>query len=317
MKKIIITGASGLVGSTLINTIIDKKNIIIAVDNLSGGKIRFLKNYIKKNKIRFLNEDISKKKLSKNFYKNINKIKFDEVWLLAANSDIKKGILDPNVDFNNTYLTTFNFLNNIEKYLKKNCKIIFTSSSAVYGENKNFTLLKENTGPQTPVSNYGSMKLASEAYITHFAFKNKLIYQIYRLPNVIGKNITHGIFYDMRKKFLNKKKIVKVLGDGNQKKPYMYCNDLIKILLNNKKDKSSIMNIGQKDNGITVKQILLLFKKHLKSKKKVKFGKTKYGWIGDVPRYKLNNTLIKKNNLLPKNFSNSLKSAKKTVKDIL
>ena len=82
-------------------------------------KLDFLKNLLKNNKIKFLN-DISKKKLSKNFYKNINKIKFDEVWLLAANSDIKKGILDPNLDFNNTYLTTFNFLNNIENYLKKN-----------------------------------------------------------------------------------------------------------------------------------------------------------------------------------------------------
>ena len=64
---------------------------------------------------------------------------------------------------------------------------------------------------------------------------------------MIGKNITHGIFYDMRKKFLNKNKIVKVLGNGNQKKPYMYCNDLIKILLNNKKNKSCIMNIGQNE----------------------------------------------------------------------
>ena len=217
MKKIIITGASGLVGSTLINSIIDKKNKIIAIDNLSGGKIKYLKNFIKNNKIKFINEDISKKKLSNNFFQQINKIKFDEVWLLAANSDIKKGILDPNVDFKNTYLTTFNFLNNIQNYLKKSCKIVFTSSSAVYGENKSYALLKENTGPHTPVSNYGSMKLASEAYITHFAFKNKLIYQIYRLPNVIGKNITHGIFYDMRKKFLNRSKIVKVLGNGNQK----------------------------------------------------------------------------------------------------
>ena len=294
MKKIIITGASGLVGSTLINSIIDKKNKIIAIDNLSGGKIKYLKNFIKNNKIKFINEDISKKKLSKNFYQQINKIKFDEVWLLAANSDIKKGILDPNVDFKNTYLTTFNFLNNIQNYLKKSCKIVFTSSSAVYGENKNYALLKENTGPHTPVSNYGSMKLASEAYITHFAFKNKLIYQIYRLPNVIGKNITHGIFYDMRKKFLNRSKIVKVLGNGNQKKPYMYCDDLIKILLNNKKNKSCIMNIGQNDNGISVKQILRLFQKQIQSKKKIEYGKNKYGWIGDVPRYKLNNSLIKK-----------------------
>ena len=90
MKKIIITGASGLVGSTLINSIIDKKNKIITIDNLSGGKIKYLKNFIKNNKIKFINEDISKKKLSKNFYKQINKIKFDEVWLLAANQILKK-----------------------------------------------------------------------------------------------------------------------------------------------------------------------------------------------------------------------------------
>lgn len=317
MKKIIITGASGLVGSTLINSIVGKKTLIFAIDDLSGGKLGFIKNFILENKIKFINEDISKKKLSKKFYIKVNKLKFDEVWLLAANSDIKKGILNPNVDFNNTYLTTFNFLNNIKNNLKKNCKIIFTSSSAVYGNHKNRILLKENFGPQTPVSNYGSMKLASEAYITHFAFKNKFIYKIYRLPNVIGKNITHGIFYDMRKKFINKTKVVNVLGDGNQKKPYMYCEDLIKILLKDKKNKSSIINVGQNDNGITVKQILQLFKKHLRSRKTIKFGKTKYGWIGDVPNYRLNNSLIKKNNLFPKNFLNSFNSAKRTIKNIL
>ena len=317
MKTILITGAAGLIGSTLINKIKNNQNIIIAIDDLSGGNIDFLKTLIFKRKIIFINEDVSKKKFNKKFTNKIKNFKFDEVWLLAANSDIQKGVLDSHVDFKNTYLTTFNFLNNIEKNLKKNCKIIFTSSSAIYGENKNKNLLKENNGPFTPVSNYGSMKLASEAYITHFAHKKKLIYQIYRLPNVIGENITHGIFYDMRKKFLNSKKIVKVLGNGNQKKPYMYCKDIIEIFLNNKKNKSSIMNIGQNDNGITVKQIVNLFKKHLKSKKKISFGKTKYGWIGDVPKYKLNNSLIKKYNLFPKYFSSSLISAKKTIKDIL
>ena len=317
MKKILITGAAGLVGSTLIKKIIKDNNLIIAIDDLSCGKLTFIQPFLKFNHFKFFKRDISTDKLEILLKRNIRNIKFNEIWLLAANSDIQKGIKNPKIDFKNTYLTTFNFLNNIEKNLAKNAKIIFTSSSAVYGKNINNKVLSENMGPYEPVSNYGAMKLASEAYIAHFSYKNKINYHIYRLPNIIGENITHGIFYDMKKKFLNKKNTVKILGNGNQKKPYMYSDNLIEIMTKNHHQKSLILNVGQSDHGITVKNIINLFKKNLKSKKILKYGKTKAGWIGDVPRYQLANKKIKKLKLFPKLLLSSYESAKKTIIKIL
>ena len=317
MKKILITGAAGLVGSTLIKKIIKDKSLMIAIDDLSCGKLKFIQPFFKRNKFKFFKRDISTDKLEILLKKNIKNIKFNEIWLLAANSDIQKGIKNPKIDFKNTYLTTFNFLNNIEKNLAKDAKIIFTSSSAVYGQNINNKVLSEGMGPYEPVSNYGAMKLASEAYITHFSHKNKINYHIYRLPNIIGENITHGIFYDMKKKFLNKKNTVKILGNGNQKKPYMYVDNLIEIMTKNHHKKSLIINVGQDDSGITVKSIINLFAKYLKSKKILEYGNASVGWLGDVPKYSLTNKKVNELKLYPKLLLSSYESAKKTIIKIL
>jgi len=137
-----------------------------------------------------------------------------------------------------------------------------------------------------PISNYGAMKLASESYISYFSNKKQIRHYIYRLPNVIGERVTHGLLFDMKKKFFSNKNFVQVLGNGNQKKPYAYAEDLIKVIMKLNKLKSSlILNIGPKDFGITVKEIINKIYYKLNSKKKIFYQKKNYGWPGDVPEY--------------------------------
>lgn len=285
MNNIIITGAAGLIGSTLIEFIIkNKKNKILAIDNLSCGKFNNIKKFIKEKNFIFLNADISKKKFNSKTKAIIKNNIYNEIWLLAANSDIQKGNVNENIDLQNTFFTTFYFLNNIQSHITRNTKIIFTSSSAVYGKKLN----KVNTDDSTllPISNYGAMKLASESYLSYFANKKHIKYYIYRLPNVIGENITHGLLFDMKKKFFSNKNFVQVLGNGNQKKPYAFAEDLIKAIMKlNKLNNSLILNIGPKDFGITVKKIINKIYYKLNSKKKIFYEKKNYGWPGDVPEY--------------------------------
>jgi len=298
MKKIIlITGVAGMVGSNLLKKKINVSNkIIIGIDNFVLGKEKFIKDSLKIKNFFFYKNDLGKKIKSKKLSDILKKNYLSEVWLLAANSDISKGISNSYLDFKNTYLTTYNTMEFIKKYLKKKTKIFFTSSSAVYG-NINKTI-SENSGPLLPISNYGSMKLASEAYLSTFSYLNKSNIFIFRFPNVVGKNLTHGIIFDMKKKILSKKKFIQVLGDGNQIKPYSHVIEILKCMVFiskvSHKNKLNIFNIGTDDKGMKVRNIVAKMVKKYRSKKKIKYQKQKIGWKGDVPKYNYSTKRIKK-----------------------
>ena len=98
------------------------------------------------------------------------KNQLEEIWHLAANSDIPSGINDPKVDYRDTFLTTFNILNFVKPFLNLNSKIIFSSTSAIYGNVGK--KIHEKSAPLMPESNYGSMKLASEAFISSYSFSH-------------------------------------------------------------------------------------------------------------------------------------------------
>jgi UDP-glucose 4-epimerase len=293
-KIILITGVAGMLGSELIEKVL-KNNIVIGLDNFELGKKKFIKQYFKKKNFYFFNLDLSKKVNNNLLKKKLSKKKIDQVWLFAANSDIQKGVSDSDVDLKNTFLTTYNTLSFVEKFLKKNTKIIFASSSAIYGNIKN--KINEKTLANSPESNYGSMKLASESYISSYSLKNKIQSFIFRFPNVVGINITHGILYDFNKKFLSKKKVVNVLGNGNQQKPYSFSTEILDCMLfaisKINKNKNNIFNIGPNDNGIKVKEIVKIFKNFFPNKK-ISYQKKDRGWQGDIPKYNYDTTKINK-----------------------
>lgn len=288
MKKIIlITGAAGMVGSNLLKKINFKNKIIISIDNLILGKKKNLIPYLNKKKIFFFKKDLSKKINSPKIEKILNKHPLSEIWLLAANSDIKKGANNYNVDFSNTYLSTVNTVDFLKKYLRKDTKLIFTSSSAIYGKIK--SKISEKTKIRKPESNYGLMKLKSEEYLSSVSNKYNINTLIFRFPNVVGPNLTHGLLYDMKKKIFSKEKYIQVLGNGNQQKPYSHVSEIINCIFFLKKKKFlqrlNFFNIGTDDNGVKVKYIVNKMVAKFKSSKKIKFERKNIGWVGDVSKY--------------------------------
>ena len=187
--KILIIGGAGFIGSVLVKEMLKDNTDIIIIDKLSLGST----NYIDTTKVEFHQIDIN----------NIDRVlevlqdkQVGEVWHLAANSDIPAGVEDINVDLDDTFMSTVSTL----KVMKKiGCKrLYFASSSAVYGFNEN--RLHEDIGPLMPISNYGAMKLSSEALISASleSFLDKVC--IYRFPNVVGVPATHGVILDFVKK---------------------------------------------------------------------------------------------------------------------
>lgn len=316
MKKsknfVLVAGGAGFIGSNLIKILKNKNKNIVILDNLSRGKFEYISGFLSENVI-FINNDINNKKELQTIFK---KYIFREIWHLAANSDIVSGVKNSSIDLNDTFLTTHNLIE-CSKLFNVN-KFNFASSSAVYGDHGN-RLLTEESGPLTPISNYGAMKLASEAILSASSAQVFNEINIFRFPNVVGLPATHGVILDFVNKLVSTKSKLDVLGNGKQKKQYLHVEDLINAMLYINKicknNKFNIYNIGPKDYGITVSKIAELVRDEINENAKIVYGTNLQGWVGDVPRFRYSTEKLSKLGWTPQ--YSSLKSVKKAISEII
>src|SRR5206468_2788013 len=116
----------------------------------------------------------------------------------------------------------------------------------------------EDLGPLFPISNYGAMKLASEAAISAALEAYLERVWIFRFPNVVGSRSTHGVIYDFTQKLKKNPRQLEVLGDGSQEKPYFHVRDLIDAMLfitERAAERLNFFNLGTADRGTTVRYI--------------------------------------------------------------
>jgi len=211
---------------------------------------------------------------------------FDQIWHLAANSDIPAGVADLNVDLRDTFLSTVGSLR-IARQLGIQ-DFFFTSTSAVYGEHEG--LLTEESGPLLPISNYGAMKLASEAAISAATCAYLKRSRIFRLPNVVGARSTHGLIFDIYRKLAASPATVEVLGDGTQCKQYLHVSELVDAMLwvadLSTAPAIDCFNLGPSaDPGITVRRIVEILLKTAESQAVPYYTEGDRGWVGDVPHF--------------------------------
>jgi UDP-glucose 4-epimerase len=138
---------------------------------------------------------------------------------------------------------------------------------------------------------------------------------IFRFPNVTGPHLTHGIIFDFIKKLKKTNyQSLDILGNGSQKKNYIYVDDLCEaIFLAMKKKIHGIETYNIMTNGNTsVKEIVNIFKKKIKKNFKTSYGKNNVGWVGDVNKYSYKTNKIRKIGWSPK-IKNSTDAIKKTI----
>ena len=130
MKVSLITGVAGTIGSNLAKYLINKNHTVIGLDNLSLGKLSNLKSLKKNNKFYFYKIDVSNERELKKIEKKLPKI--DYLWLLSANSDIRAGIKNFQVDLENTFMTTYVSLNFFINKLKKKSNNFFLKFCCIW-----------------------------------------------------------------------------------------------------------------------------------------------------------------------------------------
>ncbi len=306
MKRILVTGGAGFIGSHLVDRLIEENNEIIVLDNLSTGRMEFIQHHFKNPKFKFHKVDLLTDKIDSYF------VDVDEVWHLAANSDTRVALKNTKVDIDQNILVTYKVLEAMRKNGVE--KIIFTSSSTVYGEAEKIPTPESH--PCRPISLYGASKLACEAIISAYVHTFELKAVIFRLANIIGPRLSHGVIYDFLKKLEKNPNELEILGDGSQNKSYLYINDCIEamILAAEKTNNFEIYNVGSEDQ-LTVLEIAKIICREKGVKPRFKFVGSKRGWKGDVPLMLLDISKIKNLGWKPK--YNSREAVEQTLKQLI
>jgi len=288
--KILITGGLGFIGKNLTSYLIKNTNYSITIfDNNSINTFDSFRNYFNTDRITYVIDDLKTPSLLEDALDDI-----DLVFHLAANSDISKGVNNPQVDFLNTTTSTFNLLTAMKT--KGVSKIVFSSGSGIYGMNEE-NIYDENYAPLFPISHYGASKLSAEAMISSFVHMHDMKAYIFRFANVVGDWQSHGVAYDFIRQLKKSPDKLVVLGNGYQNKSYIHVSDVLSaifcVLKNGDDKKIQSFNVAN-DDLITVREIVKIILSEMKlTSTAVEYGTTAYGWIGDVPEIRLINDKIK------------------------
>lgn len=318
-KKVLVTGGAGFIGSHLVDKLMTQNYEVTVFDNLSSGSLKNLDNWLHNKKFTFIEGDL---KNPKSVEKAVQKADADLVFHFAANPEVKAGETDPQVHFEENLLATFNLLEAARKNRSAQA-IVFASTSTVYGDATVFPT-PEDYGPSIPISTYGASKQGAEALMSAYAYTFDMYALILRFANIVGPRATIGVVLDFIRKLRENSSQLEVLGDGTQKKSYLYVDDCVeavrytanKFLKENKR--VDIYNVGSADQ-VSVKRIAQVVAEEMgiPPPKLIFTGGVDggRGWKGDVKTMHLSIDKLLKSGWKPK--LNSEEAVRTTVKKIL
>ena len=277
--RALVTGGAGFIGSHLIDRLISRGDEVVVLDNLSSGKVEFIQGHIDSGSVILIDGDIT---IFDDVLNAMNGI--DCVFHLAANPDIRLGTKITDTDLKQGTIATYNIVESMRRCGVK--KIVFASSSVVYGENAPMPT-PENHGPCMPISLYGASKQAGEGLISSWVGTFGLQAWIFRFANIIGHRGTHGVIFDFIHKLKADPSRLEVLGNGLQEKSYMEvgdCVDGILHVMEKSNDNLNLYNLGSHDTA-SVKRIAEIVVEETNClDAKIEYTGGDRGWAGDIPR---------------------------------
>jgi len=275
--KAFVSGGAGFIGSNLVDRLLDLGHEVTVYDNLSTGLLQFLEyardfDCFRLVKGDLLDEDSLSEAITGHEF----------VFHLAANADVRFGTEHPRRDLEQNTIVTYNILEAMRNHGIR--KIAFASTGSVYGE---ATVIPTPEGAPFPIqtSLYAASKLAGEgmiaAYCEGFGFQS----WIFRFVSILGERYTHGHVFDFYRELKQNPSRLEVLGNGKQRKSYLYiqdCIDAILLALEKSNESVNVLNLGV-DGYCEVNDSIGWICEELGVSPKLEYTGGDRGWIGDNP----------------------------------
>ena len=275
--KAFVSGGAGFIGSNLVDRLLDVGHEVTVYDNLSTGLLQFLEYARDFDRFRLVEGDLlDEDSLSEAIAGH------EFVFHLAANADVRFGTEHPRRDLEQNTIVT----NNVLEAMRKNgiSKISFASTGSVYGD-ATVIPTPENAPFPIQTSLYAASKMAGEgliaAYCGGFGFQS----WIFRFVSILGERYTHGHVFDFYRKLKQNPSRLEVLGNGKQRKSYLYiqdCIDAMLFALEKPNESVNVLNLGV-DGYCEVNESIGWIFEELGVTPKLEYSGGDRGWIGDNP----------------------------------
>ncbi|MEP9379034.1 NAD-dependent epimerase/dehydratase family protein [Aquabacter sp. CN5-332] len=277
MSTYVVTGCAGFIGSNLVDRLLAVGHNVIGIDDFSTGQRRFLESSLKSERFRLVELDLLDIDALQRAIKG-----GEFVLHLAANADVRFGTLHPRRDLEQNTIATYNVL----EAMRANGinQIGFSSTGSVYGEAKVIPTPEDAPFP-IQTSLYGASKCAGEglisAYCEGFGFRAC----VFRFVSILGERYTHGHVFDFYRSLRANPNELPVLGNGKQRKSYLYvqdCIDAILLAMEKAPEKFNVYNLGV-DSYCEVNDSIGWICEALKVSPRLAYSGGDRGWIGDNP----------------------------------
>jgi len=282
LHRTFITGAAGFIGSTLVDRLLADGVEVVGWDNFSTGQERFLEGALRHPKFRLVRGDNLDLPALTAAMKGC-----DFAFHLAANADVRFGTHQPRKDLEQNTIATFNVLEAMRANGIK--RIAFSSTGSTYGECPVIPTPEDAPFP-VQTSLYGASKVAGEGLISAYAEGFGFEGYIFRFVSILGERYTHGHVFDFYKQLTEHPDRLDVLGDGGQRKSYLYVQDCVDAILHVVRAETAakaphriqVYNLGTAEY-VQVKDSIGFICGALGLKPAIKYGGGSRGWIGDNP----------------------------------
>ncbi|OGT57973.1 MAG: nucleoside-diphosphate sugar epimerase [Gammaproteobacteria bacterium RIFCSPHIGHO2_12_FULL_43_28] len=292
--KYFVTGCAGFIGSNMVDRLLQQHHEVVGIDNFSTGLQNFLDKANESADFTLVTGDLLDRDLVTKSMTGA-----DIVLHLAANADVRFGVEHPHKDLEQNTIATFNVLEAMRANQIK--RIAFASTGSIYGE-ANIIPTPETAPFPVQTSLYGASKLAAEGLIQAYCEGFDFEAHIFRFVSILGERYTHGHVFDFYKQLLQDPEKLFVLGNGKQRKSYLYiqdCIDAIFFALQHAKEKVNIFNLGT-DEYCEVNNSIGWICDYLNVTPDKTYSGGERGWIGDNPFIFLDCSKIRKLGWQPK-----------------
>lgn len=275
--RYIVTGAAGFIGSNVVDRLLADGHDVVGYDNFSTGQRRFLEEAQRSPHFAIVEGDtLDRDALTRAFKDG------EFVFHLAANADVRSGTDHPGKDLEQNTIATFNVLEAMRANGVR--RLAFSSTGSVYGEPQVFPTPEDAPFP-VQTSLYGASKLAGEgllaAYCEGFGFNAC----IFRFVSILGERYSHGHVFDFYGSLRENPGVLRVLGNGRQRKSYLYvqdCLDAMMMAIAKSTSGVNIYNLGT-DEYCEVNNSIGWITSHLGLSPRLDYTGGERGWIGDSP----------------------------------